>query len=366
MKGQAPDREVGVSVIIGTLMLILITVTAAAGLAIMVSQLQKDEMERQSHQAAVKAEELVIHGIEPSYNNTTLERLNITVLNMNTDDSRVQLVGISDGSTEYYPANFTSGISFYNNSNAHFEIPAAKQGKIELNLTSNFRSDPGIHSSDPIRIWVITSLYNTFEETFKAPVADFTFTIEKEDLGATERDLIRLDGSASTDDGSIVNWTWVVEDGSATVPLGNWSDMANITRPPISPGKSSSFIPSSSGPFRMNLTVTDDSSMRDTTDYKVIPQNLRFFPPAYLLPTTRVVDNTTQIVALVSDLNNSPVEGVTVMFVKVQDVYGNLTLDRWSGFTDISGEFFANVSSGMGTIRISSGKIQPVDYPVSA
>ena len=36
----------GVSVIVGTLLLILITVTAAAGLAIMISQMQKDAMNR--------------------------------------------------------------------------------------------------------------------------------------------------------------------------------------------------------------------------------------------------------------------------------------------------------------------------------
>lgn len=367
MKGQAPDREVGVSVIIGTLMLILITVTAAAGLAIMVSELQKDEMERQSHQAAVKSEQLVIHGIEPCYNTTTLERLNITVLNMNTDDSRVQLVGISDGTKDFYPANFTSDSVMYNNTNARLDVPAAKQVRIELNFTTNFTADPNITSDDPLRIWVITSYYNTFEKTFKAPVADFSFTIQKEDLGVTERDMVVLDGSASTDDGSIVDWTWIVEDGSATVPVGNWSDTANIRLPPVPPGKTSSFAPNTTGPFRINLTVVDDSSMKDTTDYKVIPQNMRFFPPTYLDAVFE--SNTTlgiyQIVATVLDLEHNPVQGATVMFIDIQDVHGNLTLDRWSGTTDGSGEIVVNITEGTGTIRVSSGKIPPRDVPVS-
>jgi hypothetical protein len=47
MAGTRNDEAV--SVIVGTLLLILVTVIAAAGLAIMVSQLQKDEMDRQSH-----------------------------------------------------------------------------------------------------------------------------------------------------------------------------------------------------------------------------------------------------------------------------------------------------------------------------
>jgi hypothetical protein len=235
---------------------------------------------------------------------------------------------------------------------------------IGINFTTNFTADPAITSDDPLRIWVITSYYNTFEKTFKAPTADFSFRIDKEDLGVTERDIIILDGSASTDDGSIVNWSWVVEDGS-NLYNNNWSDTANISRPSVPPGKSASFAPLSTGPFRINLTVVDDSSMKDTTDYKVIPRNMRFFPPTYLLPSVRSVNNQTQIVARVTDMNNVPVKDTTVMFIKAQDVYGNLTLDRWSGFTDTSGEFFANITQGTGTIRITSGKIPPVDYPVS-
>jgi hypothetical protein len=366
MTERRHDPEDGVSVIIGTLMLILITVTAAAGLAIMVSELQKDEMARQSHQAAVRNEELIIHGIVPYYNNTTLERLTITILNMNTADSRMQLVGVSEGTRDSYPANFTSGGITWNNTNARLEIPATRQATIELNMTTNFSSDPVIGSDDPLRIWVITSYYNTFERSFRAPTADFTFSIEKEDLGAAERDLIVLDGSPSSDDGSLVNWSWVVEDGSGTVPIGNWSDTARLILSPVAPGKVSRFYPLSSGPFRITLTVTDESGMKDTTDPKVIPKNTRFFPPTYLEPFTRSVSNTTQIVAAVKDLQYNPVQGATVMFLKVQDVYGNLTLDRWSGMTDSSGEFSANITQGTGTIRVSSGKISPVDIPVTA
>ncbi|HUK92920.1 MAG TPA: hypothetical protein VLU98_02665, partial [Methanomicrobiales archaeon] len=56
-------KEDGVSVIIGTLMLILVVVTAAAGLALMVSSMQKDAMTRQAHIADVGAEQLTIQNI---------------------------------------------------------------------------------------------------------------------------------------------------------------------------------------------------------------------------------------------------------------------------------------------------------------
>ncbi|MDI9633490.1 MAG: hypothetical protein QFX32_05460 [Methanolinea sp.] len=74
MYRPAERDERAVSVIVGTLMLILVTVTAAAGLAVMVSQMQKEEMNRQTHQAAVKNELLKINGIRPVYNETTVPR----------------------------------------------------------------------------------------------------------------------------------------------------------------------------------------------------------------------------------------------------------------------------------------------------
>lgn len=362
VKKNRPDREAGVSVIVGTLMLILITVTAAAGLAIMVSELQKDEMERQSHVASVENEELIIHGIEPVYNGTTLESMTITILNMNTADSIVQLVGISEGTGDYYPKNFTSDGTLYNNTNARLKIPAAKQAKIELFAAANFATDPAIQIDDPLRVWVISSYYNIFEKTFRAPTAEFSLSIQTEDLGATERDIVMLDGSASADDGSIVNWTWTVEDGSATIPVGNWSDMTRITHPAVAPGKTSSFSPASSGPFRITLTVTDDSGMEDRAGYKVIPRNSRFFPATYL----EAVPVGTQVVATVRDLEYNPVPDATVIFTKLQDVYQNLTLDKWSGKTDATGIIITNVTEGTGTIRVNSGKISPVDVPVRA
>ena len=49
-----PLNDKGVSVIIGTLLLILITVTAAAALGLMISQMQKTAANQQEHIAEVK------------------------------------------------------------------------------------------------------------------------------------------------------------------------------------------------------------------------------------------------------------------------------------------------------------------------
>ena len=366
---RRPDHEEGVSVIVGTLLLILITVTAAAGLAIMVSELQKGEMTRQSHQAAVKNEQLVIHRIDPAYNASTgeLEILNFTLLNMNTVASRVQLVGISDGRRDYYPVNFTSGDERIENTAARLEVPGSKTRDLTISLSGNFSSPLNISHDDPLRIWVITSYYNSFERTFRAPSADFTFRIESEDLGTTDRDTLVLDGSASTDDGSIREWNWTVWDGSATEPYpGNWSDTGHLSSPYTAPGKISRFISVSPGPLLVRLTVTDDSGMIGQTENVTIPRNTRFFPATSLHASAvwRESTNQTRITALVRDLHNNPVTDATVTFTRFYDVYGNLTLDRWSGRTDATGTVVTNVTGGLGTVRVLSGKLNPADVPI--
>ena len=105
--------EESVSVIVGTLLLILITVTAAAGLALMVSQMQKDEMNRQTHLNAVKNENITILNVAFENNQTEWDKVGVspeywssvklTLVNMNTDDVRIIGIAIND----HYALNFT-------------------------------------------------------------------------------------------------------------------------------------------------------------------------------------------------------------------------------------------------------------------
>lgn len=345
MSGNGMKDDEAVTVIVGTLMLILVTVTAAAGLAVMVSQMQKDEMNRQSHQAAVKNELLKVTGIHPVYNETTgaLAELNVTILNLNTADSKVNLIGLGD---RLYPSNFTARDGAYNNTYAGYLIPAGRQGEISLNMTRNFPSDPNITRADTIRVFVITSYYNTFEQTFKPPAADFTLTIESEDLGVAERDVIVLDGSPSSDDGAIVDWTWSIFE-----PNTSLSQLS---------GKKARFVPMSTGPFEVRLTVTDETGMQGISPNKTVPLSGRFFPPTYLA----AVPSGNFLVATVTNLNGHPVGNATVTFIKFYDVHGNLSLSQYAALTNDIGEVNVSVLSGEGTIRVECGKISPVFVPV--
>ena len=138
--------ESGVSVIIGTLLLILITIIAASGLALMVSGMQKDAMERESHLAAVESENLRIISIDPVGNSTDptqWDSVNVTIMNLNTADSRVTAISLNGMHAMNYRAKDASGdlvcdksgnLVVYNFKKRCI-VPAAGSKEICLNFT---------------------------------------------------------------------------------------------------------------------------------------------------------------------------------------------------------------------------------------
>jgi hypothetical protein len=138
--------ESGVSVIIGTLMLILITITAASGLALMVSGMQKEAMDRESHLAAVASENMRIIAIESVENFTDFtqwDSVNVTLMNLNTADSRITAISLNGDHARNYMAKGASGdldcdksgnLVVYN-FNKRCIVPAAGSKEICLNFT---------------------------------------------------------------------------------------------------------------------------------------------------------------------------------------------------------------------------------------
>jgi len=138
------NDERGISVIIGTLMLILITIIAASGLALMVSGMQKEAMERESHLAAVESENLRIISIDPAGNSTgwDWDSVNVTIMNLNTADSRITAISLNGVHARNYMAEDESGdLDCYReypviyNFKKRVMIPAAGSKEICLNFT---------------------------------------------------------------------------------------------------------------------------------------------------------------------------------------------------------------------------------------
>ncbi|MEA3282800.1 MAG: hypothetical protein U9Q68_09670, partial [Euryarchaeota archaeon] len=137
--------ESGASVIIGTLMLILITIITASGLALMVSGMQKEAMERESHLAAVESENLRIISIDPVGNSTDptqWDSVNVTIMNLNTADSRVTAISLNGMHAMNYMAKDASGdLEYYKeypvgyNFKKRVVVPAAGSKGICLKFT---------------------------------------------------------------------------------------------------------------------------------------------------------------------------------------------------------------------------------------
>lgn len=134
--------ERGVSVVFGTLMLILITITAASGLAVMVSAMQKEAMDRESHLAAVENENLKIIAIDPVGNSTHWNSVNVTILNLNTADSYMTAISMNKKFSNNYVANDETGaLDYYKgypviyNYKKRVLIPATRSKEICLDFS---------------------------------------------------------------------------------------------------------------------------------------------------------------------------------------------------------------------------------------
>nr|WP_321419475.1 hypothetical protein [uncultured Methanomethylovorans sp.] len=159
-----------VTVVFGTLMLILITITVASGIAVMVSTMQKDAMEREEYRITVANEDIKIVSIQPAINENTSQwgSAKLTLLNLNTEDSLIKGISFNDA----YATNFM----VYNNSNViekegsypvvynynrMIKIPAQKTVGICLNF-----SNITILSSEKIS----TSGWNNTSQNYTIPL----------------------------------------------------------------------------------------------------------------------------------------------------------------------------------------------------
>ena len=389
-------NEEGVSVIVGTLLLILITVTAAAGLAVMVSQMQKDEMNRQSHLSAVKNEQILITGVTfesspddwknyflqpngtPNQSHSSYSSVTFSLTNLNIDASSVIGISLNDK----YPHNFTiiddspqPLFTPYNFSSRdpspYLVVPASTSKKIRVNFTTDFFSPPqNIGPDDQVTIRVMTSLYNTFEKSFQPPNPVIQPSTVTQNLGSVQREILVLDGSQSfaLNNNTIVDWTWSVQDALHTNPVGNCLDAENLTTLPPPKGKTVRLQPPSSGPFCVNLTVQDNIGMKKSSDYVVIPENDLFVPPT----KPQIKFNPPFINVTILDINGLPLQHQIVNYILDYNPSNNLTLSSYVGETDVNGMTSSMVlgnghpgGGGTGTVNVAYGNFQPFPVMVS-
>jgi flagellin-like protein len=404
-------HDQGVSVIIGTLLLILITVTAAAALGLMISQMQKTEMNRQTQIQAVKDEQIAISGVSLSNNqnlwNSTPYPHNISgsqnwsmisfnLMNLNTQNASVIGISVSSSPSDVnylYPLNFsslsgasqgycnlTSGGSGCQDLNgnllspAYLTIPAGGSIKVTMNLTGSLTGDgyanQFIGTDQQIDIKVLTSLTNIFEQTYRLPTPVIVYSTATTNLGNNlQQDSIGLDGSQSSAyNATIVGWNWTIMDANGTVPVGNCLDVNNLTLDngiqPFYTNKIVRLSPPTDGPFCANVTVTDSNGMVATTSQdQFIPYDAQFNPTANLIATFN--PSLASINVTVLNVNGKPVSNADISYILDSNQFGTLRLSSYIGMTDNSGSNSTIVSFGNGTVKVISGQLSPIVVPVA-
>ncbi len=234
--------ERGVSVIFGTLMLILVIIVGISGLAVMVTTAQKDMMERETHQAAVENEKIKFVSIEPSVDSDPLDYLNVTLLNLNTADSRLSAISVNGQFAQNYLLMDDSGELVYCRGyegiypqvyghTVRVPVPATRSRTLHLNF-----SDITINSNESFELsgWEDGSLDYTYSLSLHPGKAyrDPEYTVEvcnATDVfaGGTGKDYLMdsESGKITLLSGGKMN-PWLSE----TINVSSWSNVsANYT-----------------------------------------------------------------------------------------------------------------------------------------
>ena len=190
---------------------------------------------------------------------------------------------------------------------------------------------------------------------YMPPTPIIKTSIETENLGVAERDLLVLDGSDSFDDGSILSYQWDICNTTTC------NSTENITL--STTGKRIRAYLNSTGPFYVWLNLTDDTNMIGISPEPIkIPVDKNFNPPVRLSATYTGAVPAGIIEATVKDIDGKNVSGVGVSFIRMS---GNATYSPSGGVTNSSGQVSATVTDGGGVIQVRSGMMNPVDIVVS-
>jgi hypothetical protein len=150
--------------------LILITIIAASSVAYMISTMQKQTMDRESHQASVENENLKIVSIKPDGSGSEWKSIDLKILNLNIEDSYISSISINDGYFLHFKAYDISdtfdtyrGYPAVYSANHRLKIPATKSKTVHLNFT-----DITVEATETIDTleWVNNSI-------------DFTYSLKK-------------------------------------------------------------------------------------------------------------------------------------------------------------------------------------------
>lgn len=287
--------------------------------------------------------------------------IELTIRNLNIDKSTLKEVAIKKHFAHNYSVFTRKGKEVFTPTYP-YDIPAHSTAPVRMDFLTDFGSPVHIETTESIETLLITSLGNNFADAFAPPVPSANVEVVTEDLGIAYRDVLILDASESYDpDGFITEYGWEIF--VYNKPDDTYELLYNHT------GRKLRQELNQTGPFKIDLVVTDDSGMvaklSEQSGKISIAENQNFNPPVSLYAIYNEHDKV--IKAWVNDTEGSPVEGIVVNFVCIHNDNTSIPVTLSQGSATIKGGHAAveqKQGSGGGTIRVKSGNLPYVDVRV--
>lgn len=228
----------GLSEIVGSLMLVLIVVSAATAFSLFIASYQKQLQaeQTQTHDRALEAVQVITVDtlLNRSLTDGTLLDVNFTMASLDVNPMVISGIDINNQAVRNYSANelnLTTGLfetdsvaaGGVTNVGAHEDVTFIID--VTAGAGSSFYSNAfGLHASDYVQIDLFTALHNDFRSQFLPPTAIALVSV-LQTYNATSGTFLPvpiLDGLNSLQPGnaSIVHWGWVVQPDNTTASGG--------------------------------------------------------------------------------------------------------------------------------------------------
>ena len=253
----------GLSEIVGTLMLVIIVVSAATLLAAFVATYQKQLQTEETFTHNQNLESIHVLALNTSVTNGSYTTFGFTLGSEYVNPSIVTDIWINDQPLRFFNwTDLSNGTNGFFRVGGNLNISSFEQVYVALNLdpsahTFSFFSNGSVPTPNRyVKIDVFTYLQNDFTRVFLPPTA---LALASEVFPSPSNPIVLLDGSTSFQPGTnatIVEWSWLCT---------NQSNHTDAIGPKL--GEEVQFPPSAFGntTWWVNLTVTNSVGLEGTT-----------------------------------------------------------------------------------------------------
>jgi flagellin-like protein len=247
----------GLSEIVGTLMLVVIVVTAATLLAAFIATYQKQLQTEESYSHDQSLESIHILSLTTEVGTGEFTQLGFTITSEYVNPAAILAISINNAPLKSFAwENLTTGVSGEYIQGEQLTVQAFQEITVTLDLNSSDTNYSFFNSSEVpvpnsyLKFDIFTGLQNDFSRIFLPPTA---LAVVSEQNPSGGGDYTFLDGSMSFQAGtnsSIVSWGWNVTGGSPAVAETYSGEECQIS-------------PALSGatPFNVVLTVTNSDGL---------------------------------------------------------------------------------------------------------